>query len=259
MGQMVWVSGSRDDDRGTNWNTSDTFIIEEVYAKGGRLELENFDLTNLDPLEEMHYERMTKSGRTKEESLNIIINTVEGDYTQLTPELAKIAEKQTPQSEWDAHMRERDGYAKGGKISKAWDKMYKHHTPKNEDEDTQVDFDLRELMDVYLKDNNKNKEKAWQDFYEDHDKEEGSEEDFEIIEEMDGYLTKSPEEDSTSLGTKYDKDGNETESTFYLPTPYADSAKELQKIKKKYDKDGNITEDTAFRRWADDDDKFFYI
>ena len=91
-------------------------------------------------------------------------------------------------------------FAKGGKISKAWDKMYKHHTPKNEDEDTQVDFDLRELMDVYLKDNNKNKEKAWQDFYEYHDKEEGSEEDFEIIEEMDAYLTKSPEKDDYDSG-----------------------------------------------------------
>jgi len=45
IGNSVWVSGSRETDRGTYWNTSDTFIIEdEEYAKGGSV-YSRFNLT----------------------------------------------------------------------------------------------------------------------------------------------------------------------------------------------------------------------
>ena len=39
MGGMIWVSGSRDADTGSNWRSSDTYIVEEddAYAKGGAL------------------------------------------------------------------------------------------------------------------------------------------------------------------------------------------------------------------------------
>jgi len=55
--------------------------------------LEDFNLDSLDMLEKFHYETFSKS-LPKEEALQIIINTVEGDHTQLSEELAKIAEAQ---------------------------------------------------------------------------------------------------------------------------------------------------------------------
>jgi hypothetical protein len=55
--------------------------------------LENFDLDNLDMFEEMLYNDFSKN-MTKSEALQIIINTVEGDFSQLSEELAEIAEEQ---------------------------------------------------------------------------------------------------------------------------------------------------------------------
>ena len=58
-------------------------------------QLENFDLSNLDIAENMLYKHCTiVSGCTKSQALQIIINTVEGDFSQLSPELAEIAEWQ---------------------------------------------------------------------------------------------------------------------------------------------------------------------
>jgi hypothetical protein len=56
-------------------------------------ELKSFDLSNLDPYESMLYEDFIKQ-MPKHEALQLIINNVEGDYSQLDPELAAIAEKQ---------------------------------------------------------------------------------------------------------------------------------------------------------------------
>jgi len=55
--------------------------------------LEKFDLDLLDPFEEHQYYHFIKS-MTKPEALQILINSVEGDFTQLSPQLAEIAEEQ---------------------------------------------------------------------------------------------------------------------------------------------------------------------
>jgi hypothetical protein len=73
-----------------------------------------FDIDDLDPFESMQYENFSKN-MSKAESLQILINNVEGDYSQLSPKLAKIAEEQYPSSEFDKDYSE---YAKGGSISK---------------------------------------------------------------------------------------------------------------------------------------------
>ena len=82
-------------------------ISRALYANGGSIsnELENFDLNELDPFETMQYNHFVNS-LTKEEALQVLINNVEGDYSQLSPKLAKLAEKQIPSEE----------YADGGPI-----------------------------------------------------------------------------------------------------------------------------------------------
>jgi hypothetical protein len=54
-------------------------------------------------------------------ALQILINNVEGDYSQLSEELAELAEKQLPTEEWDEmtneQIREEYSYAKGGEIA----------------------------------------------------------------------------------------------------------------------------------------------
>ena len=78
-----------------------------MLEEGGEIksELKNFDLSNLDMMEQMNYEEFSKS-MPKEDALQIIINTVEGDYSQLSPKLAELAEKQHPME-----------YAKGGGVN----------------------------------------------------------------------------------------------------------------------------------------------
>ena len=101
---------------------------EEKYATGGGVDtdlhgkfgddnpkLVNFDIDDLDQYEEMVYNDMKKSN-TKAATLQVIINTVEGDYTQLSPELAEIAEEQFTSDEWDEESNKRY-FAKGGGVS----------------------------------------------------------------------------------------------------------------------------------------------
>ena len=58
----------------------------------------------------------------KEEALQILINNVEGNYSELSWELGLLAEKQISSDTWMEMARERDGYAKGGMIAYAdWD------------------------------------------------------------------------------------------------------------------------------------------
>jgi hypothetical protein len=57
--------------------------------------LADFDLDNLDTFESMRYRDLeSRSSLTKANLLQIIINTAEGDYSQLSPQLAEIAEYQ---------------------------------------------------------------------------------------------------------------------------------------------------------------------
>jgi hypothetical protein len=94
------------------------------FADGGEMEvnnidaeLEDFDLDNLDPFETMQYNNFSKSSG-KVGALQILINSVEGDYSQLSPELAELAEMQISQEQWDESSREMYGYAKGGMMAK---------------------------------------------------------------------------------------------------------------------------------------------
>ncbi len=51
-----------------------------------------FDVDNLDNFERMQYDMFIKN-MSKEEALQILINTVEGDFTQLSDKLRTIAEE----------------------------------------------------------------------------------------------------------------------------------------------------------------------
>ena len=65
------------------------------YAKGGSIEsdLKSFNVDNLDAFEKMQYDNFIKNGRSKEIALSVLINNVEGDYSQLSPKLRAIARK----------------------------------------------------------------------------------------------------------------------------------------------------------------------
>lgn len=54
--------------------------------------LENFDVSTLDLIEKKQFDQFTQSVN-KVEALISIINTVEGDYSQLSEKLAIIAEE----------------------------------------------------------------------------------------------------------------------------------------------------------------------
>ena len=89
------------------------------YAKGGGVNsnygkygddnsnLVNFDIDNLDDFETTQYQNFSKS-MSKAEALQVLINSIEGDYSQLSEQLRGIAEEQMPMDE----------YAKGGETSK---------------------------------------------------------------------------------------------------------------------------------------------
>jgi hypothetical protein len=55
--------------------------------------LENFNLDKLDMFERTQYDHFIKS-MSKADALQVLINTVEGDKTQLSEHLAQIAEEQ---------------------------------------------------------------------------------------------------------------------------------------------------------------------
>jgi hypothetical protein len=63
-------------------------------ANGGNVEtaLQNFDVHNLDSFEKQQYD-MLFNRIGKEETLRILINNVEGDYSQLSPKLRALAKK----------------------------------------------------------------------------------------------------------------------------------------------------------------------
>lgn len=69
-------------------------IKKIFYSKGGTIEeaLERFDVTKLDAFEKMQYDNFSKSAG-KQQALQVLINSVEGDYSELSPHLRAIAEK----------------------------------------------------------------------------------------------------------------------------------------------------------------------
>lgn len=88
------------------------------YAKGGNVDddLENFDVSQLDAYESMQYNHfIEKSKLSKKEALQVLINSVDGDYSQLNPKLRKIARK----------------YRFGGEINKG-DRFYYTQSGKKE-------------------------------------------------------------------------------------------------------------------------------
>jgi hypothetical protein len=66
----------------------------KYLAKGGNISsLSDFNINDLDNYEKFIYDDMSKK-MSKEDALQIIINNVEGDYSQLSPKLRRIAKKQ---------------------------------------------------------------------------------------------------------------------------------------------------------------------
>jgi len=107
-----YAKGGKTPPRAMNITFTDAFFeqgrsVNNPIGKFGseNPELVNFDLDELDNFEQMQYEKFVQS-MPKAEALQIIINGVEGDYSQLSEALATIAEKQEPS----------DMYAKGGGI-----------------------------------------------------------------------------------------------------------------------------------------------
>jgi hypothetical protein len=101
---------------------ADGGFMNNVYAKGGKMqvnnidaELEDFDIDNLDPFETMQYNQFVKS-LGKVGALQVLINSVEGNYSELSPELAELAEKQISGQEWEEQYYRDNGYAKGGTV-----------------------------------------------------------------------------------------------------------------------------------------------
>lgn len=97
--------------KGTSDNAS---LLEQGGFVNVESLLDNFDLDNLDPYESMVYAHAIKS-MDKKSALQTIINTVEGDYSQLSDGLAKIAEIQYPQWKHDEDANS-ENYAKGGGV-----------------------------------------------------------------------------------------------------------------------------------------------
>ena len=87
----------------------------DKYDIGGSIEsdLEAFDVSKLDAFEQMQYSDLIKHS-TKAEALKILINNVEGDFSQLSPNLSDIAEMYYPEDNYFMD----DNYADGGKVFK---------------------------------------------------------------------------------------------------------------------------------------------
>lgn len=53
----------------------------------------DFDIDSLDTYERMMFDEFMSNGNDKESALKILINSVEGDYSQLSDELGILAEQ----------------------------------------------------------------------------------------------------------------------------------------------------------------------
>ena len=77
----------------TDYDTKFNDYSKRVRYQDANERLTNFDLSELDLYEEMQYNHLIAQ-LSKTEALQVIINSVEGDYSQLNPSLAEIAESQ---------------------------------------------------------------------------------------------------------------------------------------------------------------------
>lgn len=89
-----------------DWKVKPIGITSALSLKGHRVEdtkayqkLKSVDRSDLDMMEQMWYDKLTSYQKvmfikpgSHEHALQIIINNVEGDYSQLSTKLAKIAE-----------------------------------------------------------------------------------------------------------------------------------------------------------------------
>lgn len=68
---------------------------KEKLSKGGSISLETFDINDLDAYEKFTYNYMLSKNpkMSKSDILRVIINNVDGDYSQLSPKLSKVAKK----------------------------------------------------------------------------------------------------------------------------------------------------------------------
>jgi hypothetical protein len=113
--KLLYISGDKNMDNFlVVWMTENGFVNSDEYAilaNGGGIgsensRLVNFNIDNLDNFESMQYEDFIKS-MDKPSALQILINNVEGDYSQLSEKLAEIAEEQSDER-----------YANGGGVER---------------------------------------------------------------------------------------------------------------------------------------------
>jgi hypothetical protein len=72
----------------------------DVNLLGGRTEVD-LVIESLNPLERMWFNKYMKSTPDKDKALEVIVNTVEGDDTQLGPRLRKYAKKKGWLDGWE--------------------------------------------------------------------------------------------------------------------------------------------------------------
>jgi hypothetical protein len=113
--KLLYISGDKNMDNFlVVWMTENGFVNSDEYAilaNGGGIgsensRLVNFNIDDLDDFESMQYEDFIKS-MDKPSALQILINNVEGDYSQLSEKLAEIAEEQSDER-----------YANGGGVER---------------------------------------------------------------------------------------------------------------------------------------------
>jgi len=95
--------------------------IGGYFKKGGVIGLENFEIDDLDTFERFLYDDMKSRNvnMTKPEILQILINSVEGDFSQLSPKLAKVAKGKNGKFATGGGLRQT------GTTDKAHDKLVK--------------------------------------------------------------------------------------------------------------------------------------
>jgi len=88
------------DEPNENWYMeAETFDAEEWWEEY-RDELESVDPRTLDMFEQREFKRFQEMKLPKAKAMQMLINSVEGDYSQLSPRLAKVAQKQEESGDW---------------------------------------------------------------------------------------------------------------------------------------------------------------
>ena len=85
-----------------SWDkNAETFNAEEWWEEY-RDELESVDPRTLDMFEQREFKRFQEMKLPKAKAMQMLINSVEGDYSQLSPRLAKVAQRQEEAGAWGA-------------------------------------------------------------------------------------------------------------------------------------------------------------